>query len=65
MRAPLHTDIVLCIIKYGSIYLIVGIAMKNYGLRNFRTFKNNLIIGFSRKNLPGCISTAVIRLYLC
>ena len=38
--------------------------MKNYGFRNFRTFKNNLITGFSRKNLPGCISTAAIRLYL-
>ena len=38
--------------------------MKNYGFRNFHTFKNNLTTGFNQKNQPGCISTAVIRLYL-
>ena len=35
--------------------------MKNYGFRNFRTFKNNLTTGFSQKNQPGCISTAILR----
>ena len=46
-------------------YLIVWIAIKNYGFQNFYTFKNNLTTSFSQKNQPGCINAAVIRLYLC
>ena len=40
--------------------MIVGIAMKICGFRIFRTFKNHLTIGFSRKYLLTRIGTAVI-----
>ena len=39
--------------------------MKIYGFRIFRTFKNHLTIGFSRKYLLKRIGTAVIMLHLC
>ena len=57
--------IYIYIIKYGSTSVIVGIAMKICGFRIFRTFKNHLTIGFSRKYLLKRIGTAVIMLHLC
>ena len=54
--------------KFGCDYLnhilslstVVLNSMKNYGFRNFRTFKNNLTTGFSRKTYLD----ALVLLYL-
>ena len=48
-------------ISLSTVVLIVGIAMKNYGFRNFTLLKTTLQQALAKKR----ISTAVIRLYLC